>query len=333
MSGAVLLLLLLLLPACSEATAMSFMDSAGPAASPAIQLGWGLALIALSVVLATVIVVSWATIRHRSPNEASEAGIANPGRSGLSWIYTGVPITVVILVGVFFWTMRVLAEVQTPDVETPIVVEVSGHQWWWEVRYSDGDPSHAFVTANEIHLPVGQPVRVRLDSDDVIHSFWVPRLAGKTDVIPGQFNTMWIEASEPGTYRGQCTEYCGLEHARMAMSVIAESPDAFAEWWSSQLAAAESPPEVDSPGELVFVRSCGACHAVRGTDALGRVGPDLTHLMSRERIASGMLANTGENLEQWILHSQQLKPGARMPSISLPEEELRPLLAYLQTLD
>jgi cytochrome c oxidase subunit 2 len=213
-------------------------------------------------------------------------------------------------------------------------MDVIGHQWWWEVRY--GDPAHpdfGFTTANEVHLPVGRPVRVRLRTADVIHSFWLPQIAGKTDLIPGQVNETWLEAERPGTSRGMCAEYCGLQHATMALAVTAESPESFARWAAAQRAGAAPPstPEAQA-GRVVFVRSCGACHAVAGTDALGRVGPDLTHVASRPTIGAGALENTPANLARWITDAPAIKEGARMPAIPLDDAELRAVVAYLRTL-
>jgi cytochrome c oxidase subunit 2 len=176
-------------------------------------------------------------------------------------------------------------------------------------------------------------VRLELSSPDVIHSFWIPELAGKTDLIPGQRNEAWLEASHVGVYHGQCAEYCGLQHAHMGSIVVADTPDDFARWAAGQRASA--PAAADSTarvGEFVFVRSCGACHSVRGTDALGRVGPDLTHLASRSTIAAGLLPNTEGNLIAWINNAQTLKPGAKMPSLALDGRDLVAVVTYLRTL-
>ncbi len=179
----------------------------------------------------------------------------------------------------FAGTLVTLAHASRPSAQSPLTLDITGHQWWWEVRYSDSLAGDGFVTANEVHIPVGVPVRLRFHGADVIHSWWIPELAGKTDLIPGQVNTSWFEAREPGEYRGQCAEYCGLEHAKMGAIVFADPPAQFAQWAAQQRASATSPADSTAHvGSLVFERSCSACHAVRGTDAEGRVGPDLTHL-------------------------------------------------------
>jgi cytochrome c oxidase subunit 2 len=201
------------------------------------------------------------------------------------------------------------------------------------VRYLSPDPSQAFETANEIHIPVGQPVRVRVIGGDVIHSFWVPQLAGKTDTIPGRTNVAWIEAERPGVYQGQCTEYCGLQHANMAFQVIAESPEAFAAWRANQLRPAAAPAdETVRQGQALFADRCGRCHTVRGVTVGRLIGPDLTHLMSRAALAAGTEPNTPAGLSGWISNPQALKPGALMPVTYLSGPQLESVTAYLETL-
>ena len=189
------------------------------------------------------------------------------------------------------------------------------------------------MTANEVHIPLGKPVRLELTSDDVIHSFWIPQLAGKTDVIPGQRNIAWIEADAPGIYRGACTEYCGQQHANMASFVVAQSPTEFAQWLDHQRTAARLPDSAAAAGLAVFESAaCASCHTIRGTSAAGRIGPDLTHLESRATIAAGMLENTRGNLAGWITNPQTIKPGNVMPAVPLRSRDLQSLLAYLGTL-
>jgi cytochrome c oxidase subunit 2 len=191
------------------------------------------------------------------------------------------------------------------------------------------------TTANEIHIPVGRPVRFEVVAGDVIHSFWIPELAGKTDLIPGQRNVMWLEADHPGVYRGQCAEYCGMQHSKMAMSVVADPPAAFGAWLARQRLPAASPSDPDMvAGEAVFTTSaCALCHTIRGTPARGRVGPDLTHLASRRMIAAGTLPNTRGYLAGWIANPQALKPGNVMPAVPLRPTELQVLITYLQSLN
>jgi cytochrome c oxidase subunit II len=231
------------------------------------------------------------------------------------------------------WTVRVLADIQAPPQKPTVTIEITARQWWWQVRYLSDQNQHEFVTANEIHIPVGVPVRLKLVGGDVIHSFWVPQLAGKMDAIPGQTNESWIEAGAPGIYRGQCTEYCGLQHSHMSFLVVAEPTGEFHKWWNGQLA----PPAVaigDAQlGRGDFQMHCGGCHTVRGTEAAGALGPDLSHLMQRMTIAAGQLPNNGPVLAHWIADPQSLKPGNLMPVLSLSETELADIHAFLKTLD
>jgi cytochrome c oxidase subunit II len=222
---------------------------------------------------------------------------------------------------------------EDPPPSAPLTIEVIGHQWWWQIRYLSEEPSRNFTTANEIHIPVGQTVRFRLISADVIHSFWVPALGGKTDLIPGQTNIMALEAIRPGVFRGQCAEFCGIQHANMALVVVALEPDAFRAWWDAQL---NPPPPITSQevktGETAFVQKCGLCHAVRGTRAGGIVGPDLSHLMQRRTIAAGTLPNNIGYLAAWIADPQRKKPGNIMPKPDISAAELQQIITYLQTL-
>jgi cytochrome c oxidase subunit 2 len=216
----------------------------------------------------------------------------------------------------------------------PADVTVTGKLWWWEVRYA-GD-SESVVLANELYIPVGRPMEIALATDNVIHSFWLPALAGKVDMIPGRVNRLVIEASRPGVYRGQCAEYCGAQHAWMALHVVAVPEEPYRQWLAGQAAPAREPADdFLKRGRAVFLREgCGACHAVRGTDATGQQGPDLTHVGSRLTLAAGRLANNVGALAAWIADSQHLKPGNLMPAgYRLSGEELRALAAYLASLE
>lgn len=253
--------------------------------------------------------------------------------AAVAWIYVGVAVTVVILIGSFIGTMVTLARASRPAQGAALTLDITGHQWWWEVRYSDSLPSHGSVTANAIHIPVGRPVRVRLHGADVIHSFWIPELAGKTDVIPGQTNEAWFDASTPGEYRRQCAEYCGLEHAKIAAIVFADPAARYEAWAATERASALAPTDsMSRVGEQVFVRSCSACHAVRGTGTEGRVGPDLTHFASRTTIAAGALTNTEANLGDWIRDPQRAKPGAFMPTVPIADSDVATVAVYLRAL-
>jgi cytochrome c oxidase subunit 2 len=240
----------------------------------------------------------------------------------------------VVLLGLFVYVMVVLAEVDRPAPEGALTVEVIGRQFWWEVHYYDGSGEHLLETANEIHIPVGAPVRVRLRSADVIHSFWIPRLAGKLDMIPGRTNEFSISADSSGTYRGQCAEYCGLQHAKMSMLLIAQPPEDFERWVAAQ--AADAPLPADSTSrygrEVFLTTACAACHAIRGTPATGEIGPDLTHVASRRTLAALAIPNTRGHMGGWIVNPQSIKPGANMPAVPLDRGQFEAVLEYMMSL-
>ncbi len=318
----------------SAAAPLRYLSGAGEKASPVVGLTWGVLLISLIVI--AVIGVLLAGAIWRRPGQAwikDSPGTLLQQGSGLDWLWIGVGISTFVLLITVVWTVRVLAQVQSPPVKPAVTIEVTGRQWWWQVRYLSDDAAREFTTANEIHIPAGVPVRMRLVGGDVIHSFWVPQLAGKMDAIPGQTNETWIEAAAPGVYRGQCTEYCGLQHAHMGMLVIAQSESDFRKWWSHQLTAPAESSGKTAAGEQVFQMHCGSCHAIRGTDAAGAAGPDLSHLMERSTIAAATLPNTPANLARWVADPQSLKPGSQMPAPSLSGSDLKDVGDYLRTLD
>lgn len=322
-------------PARAEAP-MWYLESFGSPGRQIAEITWGLLIVSiLVVVIIAGLVAAGLVLRARRNVDMTrdQDAVSRPDDPhALRWIYSGLAVTAVILVGLTVWTVSTLSAISTPREEPAVTIDVIGHQWWWEVRYTSDDVSRVFETANEIHIPVGQPVRFRLTSADVIHSFWVPALSGKTDLIPGQDNVTWLEAEAEGVYRGQCAEYCGLQHAHMVMRVFAEPPEEFEAWWEAQLepAAAPASPEAEA-GQQAFVANCAACHAVRGTIASGEVGPDLTHLMSRSTIA-GILPNNVGHLSGWIANPQRLKPGTKMPNVDLSGPELDAIRNYLVTL-
>ena len=324
---------------------MSYLRTFGPRADPATALTWGLIILSLAVVaIITVLVVVGAVVRRRRGTvEALTELPVSRGASGRAWFYVGMPLTIVALVGALIWTVEVLAAIDSPPVKPRLTIEVTGHQWWWEVRYLSPEPSQAFVTANEIHIPTGEPVLVKLIGADVIHSFWIPTLTGKTDTVPGQTNVAWLQTARPGVYQGQCAEYCGVQHAHMGVEVVAQPPAAFEAWRLGQLRPAPVPSDVLAlAGREVFVAHCGACHTVQGVDtqtntaralaAGGVLGPDLTHLMARSNLAAETVPNTVGGLSGWIGNPQALKPGARMPTTYLSGPELSAVVHYLETL-
>lgn len=329
-------LLWLLLGAVGCRRAPAIFGTRGLAADRIAVLGWVFTIIGSIVVVVVTVLVVVALVRRRSPPaDPASNRIETKGRA-VHWIVIGgIIVPAIVLVSTFIVTLVIQAEVSNPPRRPVATIQVTGHRWWWEVKYLGSGPDGGVVTANEIHIPVGEPVRLELVSADVIHSFWVPQLAGKTDVIPGLRNTMWMQADEPGTYWGECAEYCGLQHSHMNLEVVAESNAAFEKWMSQQRqpAASDTTNPVSVAGLDAFHRSgCAICHTIQGTDAQGRIGPDLTHLASRSRIAAGTLANTRGNLAGWIANSQALKPGNQMPTMAPTPPQLRNILAYLETL-
>jgi len=254
------------------------------------------------------------------------------GSNQLELAWTVIPILVVFVLVLV--TARTTADVQNAKLPPgALKIRVVGHQWWWEIHY----PDHGVVTANELHVPVSsrdrrRPTAITLESADVIHSFWVPQLAGKTDVIPNRSNAMWVEPYATGTYLGNCAEYCGTQHAKMLLRVVVESPEDFAKWITSQKAPAVDDPSVREGRDLFFATSCVNCHRVAGTKAGGVFGPDLTRLMSRETIGAGAALNTPEKLRLWVRDPQQIKPGCLMPDMQLREEDVTKIVAFLQSL-
>jgi cytochrome c oxidase subunit 2 len=294
-------------------------------------------MLVLSVTLAIFLIVGglllYAVIRFRNrptDSEREPAQIYGSNQIELSW--TVIPILIVVML--FLSTTRVILETEaSPKPSDALDVTVIGHQFWWEYRY----PKLGVITANELHVPVSDPAKptrtyLALSSADTDHSFWVPRLAGKTDLIPNRLNTMWIDPQEPGLYLGQCAQYCGTQHAKMLLRVYAQSPEDFAAWIKQQQKQANEDLEV-AEGKAVFMRNaCINCHTIAGTVATGRFGPDLTHLASRDTIASGPVQNTPENLRKWIADPNSMKPGVLMPSMHLNDHDLDVITAYLTTL-
>lgn len=313
---------------------LSYLDASGAAAAPLTQLAWGLGAISVAVVAIISVALIWAIARKRpaQPDGPDSLSTQVSQTAGLKWIYFGVGISTVILAGCTVWTLAVLGRVMHPAQKPELTLQVIAHQWWWEVRYpASADGAPPFTTANEIHIPTGQPVRFELSSRDVIHSFWVPKLGGKMDLIPGVTNATWLEASSPGDYWGQCGEFCGIQHAHMAFRVIADTPGDFAVWQTKQLAAHQAPPSV-AAGSKVFQERCSGCHTVAGTPAGGVIGPDLSHLASRSTLAAGLIPNDSSHLSDWIANPQAIKPGVLMPAVALTETQRNDVVAYLEAL-
>ena len=248
-------------------------------------------------------------------------------------VVAALALSAVLLMLVMFLSFGTDRALATLGGEDPLKIEVTAHRWWWEARYQDPDPSRTFSTANELTIPVGRPVEFTLRSDDVIHSFWVPNLGGKKDLIPGRTATLRLQADKAGTYRGQCAEFCGVQHAKMALVVTAS--EEYDKWAESQRASAPDPnSDEEKRGRELFVNgTCAMCHAIQGTAANGRRAPDLTHFASRQTLAAGAVPNTRGYLAGWIIDPHSIKPGVNMPAHStLSPSDLQALLAYLGTL-
>lgn len=313
------------------------LHAVGPQAAHIVDL-WRIFLVVCTLVFAAVIaalvVALWRAPRVRAPEPPDLSTVNQPEPRLRRSVATSVVIAILgllVLLAASVFTDRALARLSLKDA---LNIEVTANQWWWNVRYLSGPVSETFSTANEIHVPVGRPVLVQLKGGDVIHSLWIPSLAGKRDLIPGRTATLAFQADRPGVYRGQCAEFCGFQHAFMALEVHAHPPEEYEAWRQAQL---QPPPEpadaLAQRGKQLFQSvSCAMCHAVQGTIAQGRRAPDLTHLASRRTIAAGTLPNTPGNLAGWILDPHAYKPGVNMPANPMSPEDLAALVAYLGTL-
>ena len=307
-----------------------------PVSTPAFAIR-DLSFIVLAITAAIFLIVGgfaiYTLIRFgRRPQNPQVEPAQVYGSTQIELAWTVVPFLIVVVL--FLVTARYIygieSRTQPPDA---LEITVVGHQWWWEIRY----PKLGIVTANEIHVPVSDaakatPTFITLDSVDVIHSFWVPQLAGKMDVIPNKTNRVWIEPLQVGTYVGQCAEYCGLQHALMLLVVVVHSKEDFRAWVAAQQAAPADPPAARAGRELFSSLACINCHSVRGTPGNGVFGPDLTHLMSRSTLGAGAMRNTPENLRAWVKDPAAFKAGVLMPAMKLDDPQMNQLLAYLVTL-
>ena len=281
---------------------------------------------AIFAVVAGLLVVTIVRYRARPDDDGREPPqVYGSNQVELAW--TVVPMLIVILLGLVT-ARNILALQKDERPEGWLPVTVIGHQWWWEFRY----PEQGVVTANELHLPIGRPTFFDLESQDVIHSFWVPQLSGKTDLIPNRTNHLWVDPLKPGVYVGQCAEYCGTQHAHMLLRVVVHTPQEFERWVAHQRTDAVTDPTVAEGRRVFESTACVNCHTVRGTDADGLFGPDLTHLMSRATIGSGIASNDRAHLIEWVTDPDHLKPGARMPAMKLETEQVEQVVDYLLTL-
>jgi cytochrome c oxidase subunit 2 len=317
-----------------KSSPLGFLDAAGVRAQHILPLTWFTLCVSIAVCVVIALLLWIAVRRRRMPYGIDIASVKiERGGDGLRWISVGLLLSAVPLAVTLVWTMLALAAVAGPPANPALVLDITARQWWWDVHYSGAQPADGFETANEIHIPVGQPVLVRLHAADVIHSFWVPKLTGKTDVIPGQTNQSWMQTETPGRYLGQCSEFCGYQHAHMQFEVVAQTPAEFAAWQAAQRQPATEPAAADAARGLEVVQfRCALCHAIRGTSAGAVSAPDLTHLMSRRTLAAGTLPNTAGNLVRWIQNPQDAKPESMMPNQYLSAQQLTDVLAYLETL-
>jgi cytochrome c oxidase subunit 2 len=316
----------------------SVLDPKGPRAAAVARLHWSLltvATIVYVIVIATLVYALWRASHRAQPTEGNiHRETEDQAQRMKLGVAIGVIATAVIVIAFLFIDVSTGSALARLGGTKPLRIDVVGHQWWWEVKYVDPDPHNLVETANEIHVPVGRPVLIKMTSSDVIHSFWAPNLAGKKDLVPGHETITWFRADSAGVYRGQCAEFCGHEHAKMAFFVVAEPRLQFESWLQAQRGESKKPADsLTAAGERVFLTGpCAMCHTISGTGAGGTVGPNLTHLASRRTIAAGTLPNTTGNLAGWILDPQSLKPGVKMPPSQLDPQQLRALLSYLESL-
>ena len=323
--------------ACATDGPQDYLNPEGPNAHKADDLWnltFGIAVVVFFIVEG-LIVFALVKFRHRPGREAAQFH----GNTRLEVVLTLVPA--LILAGIAVPTVKTIFDISRRPGGDALRVTVVAHQFWWEYRY----PQLGITTANEMHIPTDRSIDLTLKGIDVIHSFWVPRLAGKQDIVPGHVTHMHLQADNPGRYEGQCTEFCGLSHANMRLLVFSHEPDEFDEWVEHEQTEAEEPTEglaaegarlfVEGTGEGTFPGggACGSCHAVAGTTAQGIVGPDLTHFASRETFAGATYDNTRANMSSWLQDPPAMKPGVDMPDLGLTSEQIDALLAYLETLE
>jgi cytochrome c oxidase subunit 2 len=311
----------------------SAIDPAGPQ-SGKIAILWWFFFWLLAVIFVIVMAVMLFTLTRRSHKADSN----DPERTESRLTRTVTAATAITILLLF---VLLIVSVKTGKATADLgknanllTIEVTGNQWWWQFRYLNKNPSQVLTTANEIHVPIGRPILIQGRSNDVIHSFWAPNIHGKRDLIPSRVTTEYIQVDNPGVYRGQCAEFCGLQHAHMSFYVVAEPENEFRAWMKAQLQTPAPPTDpVLQHGQQTFLdHECVYCHQIRGTTAAGQNGPDLTHFGSRQALAAGALPNTLGNLGGWIVNPQRIKPGNHMATVAISPQDLQPLLQYLESL-
>jgi len=311
----------------------SALDPKGPQAESLAELIWTFTAIGTVIWLAVMAVLLIAVVR-RSPERPDPLTRRGPTeRRGIVAVAGAAGATLLIVIALTalsYLSQRHLYGKQP----SAVVIQITGHQWWWDVRYENDRPDQVVSTANELYIPAGEPITVKLAASDVIHSFWVPSLMGKQDLIPGQDNELQFTADRPGIYRGQCAEFCGWQHAHMGMMAVVVPREQFNAWRAAQIAPAAAPEDgVQQKGAAIFQsKPCVMCHTVRGSSAGSRVGPDLTHFASRKSIAGATLPMSRGNIAAWVVDPQGIKPGTSMPNVSLAADEIDPLVSYLEGL-
>ncbi len=324
------LLVVMLFSACAKNAPQDFTDPVGPAAEKSDNLYQLVFWVAVGVFVIVEGLLFFAVFRFRQRRgRERQLPAQTHGNSRLEIGWTIAPALVLAVIAVP--TVATIFDLSAEPEGNVLQINVTGHQWWWEVEY----PESGVLTANEIHIPTGRPVRVTLTSFDVIHSFWVPKLAGKQDVVPGAVRKLTIQSDEPGVFNGQCMEYCGLSHANMRLVVIAQPEQEFQAWATAQQQPGLTPAvgSQAEAGQKVFLGgACVGCHAIGGTSAAGRIGPDLTHFAARSHFAGAIFQRTPENVAAWLKDPPGRKTGAKMPNLNLSDEQIAGLVAYLESL-
>lgn len=312
-------------PILAAGSVLRVLTPDSPQAQAIFHLGVICAAIFAAIYIIVASVIIFALMRFRS-REGEPDPHQLPGNKRVEIIWTVIPF--IIVVALFVLTAHTMTLADPPPAPKPDIVVV-GHQWWWEFRY----PDTGVIAVNELHIPVGKPLSIRLDSEDVLHEFWVPELTRKMTAVPGHPNNIWLQSDKPGTYLGICSEFCGTQHAWMHFYVIAEPQADFDAWTKAQSQPAATPQGEAAKGLAVFQQlSCASCHAIEGTPDHAQVAPDLTHIASRRELGAGILENTPDNLRRWITDPQKVKPGVLMPKFNLTEEQVNELTAYFETL-
>jgi cytochrome c oxidase subunit II len=313
--------------ALSIADVIKVFNPQSPQARAIFDLTIVVIVVMVVIFLVVVGIVTYALFRFPRWREGDRDPEQGAGNRSIEIVWTAIPLLIVTIL--FVLSARTMGISDPPAPPNPDIV-VIGHQWWWEARYANSGA----IVANEIHIPVGKPLALRLDAADVLHEFWVPELSRKMTTVPGHPNHIWIQADKPGTYLGFCSEFCGTQHAWMHFLIVAEPQDEFQKWQQAQLAAAPSPSSENAQKGLALFQqmSCVNCHAIKGTTATSQVGPDLTHFASRKQIGAGIVDNTPDNLRRWLRDPQQVKVGVKMPNFKFTDEQVTELADYIETL-